>query len=310
MKRFKILLLVLWCSLLLFLAAASFTNLIFDENEEKVYNVTVVLEDDQKPLYENMKAGIRKALEGTGVKIYYLNLSGKDQAEICQSLEEQCREKDMVIVKCDSNPLLEPLLKQCDTRQKVICLNADDELSGILCNIHTDEYSRGESLAQRIEKEQGEDCILYVFGSAYEKLHQDVCALGLLGSNLKVIACLERSEEEICERLASIEASGENAAAVSVKTEFMKELAECQTKTGTEIPLYGFGYDKEIIKLMEDDKIQAVNVVSDYSMGYMSMKTAALAIDGKLDYQEQVLESYTVGRDEIFSEKYENILFP
>ncbi|MDD6065375.1 MAG: substrate-binding domain-containing protein [Firmicutes bacterium] len=310
MKKRNILLLFLWCAGILFLMAASFTNLIFDENREKVYNISIVLDDDQKMEYENLKAGLNEALKGQGVKIYYLNLFGCSEQEMQDKIQEHCEIKDMLIVKCDVSPRLQSLLEKCDSKKKIICLNGSEKLAGSACNIRTDAEERGRSLAQRICREQGEECTIYVFGSAYEKLSQDACAAALASDGMTVVPCLERSDADIRSRLKEIQAQEGKAAVVAMKTGFLKNLVELQVKENTRIPLYGFGYDSEILKFMENGKIQAVNVIPDYYMGYLGMKTALLSLDKKLDYEDQILDSCTVGRDELFSEEYEDMLFP
>lgn len=121
---------------------------------------------------------------------------------------------------------------------------------------------------------------------------------------------MERSEEEIRNRISQIKASGEEAVLVAMKLKILKDLVEIQVKENTRYPLYGFGYDREILAFMEEGKIQAVNIVPEYYLGYLAMTQALEAIEQKQKLQNQEMESYTIGSNEIFLEKYEDILFP
>lgn len=309
MKKRNIILVSVWFCLLLFLMVASFTNLIFKEDQERVYNIAVVLDDDQKIEYENFKAGITEALKGKSVKVYYMNLFGTDRDSIKEKLEKQCRQRDMVVVRCDANAILAELTEQIDTRGKLFCIQAKENPKGSLCNLAADDRQRGAQLGERILKEQGREKHIYVFGSTYEKLEQDESLVGL-DEQVKVTNCMERSEEEIRNRIAQIKASGEEAVLVAMKLQTLKDLVEIQVKENTRYPLYGFGYDREILAFMEEGKIQAVNIVPEYYMGYLAMNQALDVIEKTQKPKSQEMESYTIGSEEIFSEKYEDMLFP
>lgn len=309
MKKRNIILVGIWFCLLAFLLAASFTNLIFQENQEKVYNVAIVLDDDQKIEYENFKAGIAEALKGKSVKVYYLNLFGTDADSMKEKLEEQCRQRDMVIVRCDANAMFADLTGEINTRGKLFCIHAEENPKGSLCNLSVDEKKRGTLLGERILEEQGTRKHIYVFGSAYEKLEQDESLIGL-DEQVQVTNCMERSEEEIRNRISQIRKSGEEAVLVSMKPQTLKDLVEIQVKENTRYPLYGFGYDREILKFMDEGKIQAVNIVPEYYLGYQAIEQALDAIEKKKKCQNQEMESYTISSNEIFSEKYEDMLFP
>lgn len=309
MKKRNIILVSVWFCLLFFLMVASFTNLIFNENQEKVYNIAVVLDDDQKIEYENFKAGITEALKGKSVKIYYLNLFGNDRDSIKEKLEKECRQRDMVVVRCDANAILTDLTEQIDTQGKLFCIHAKENPKGSLCNLAADDRQRGVQLGERILEEQGWEKHIYVFGSTYEKLEQDESLVGL-DEQVKVTNCMERSEEEIRNRIAQIKESGEEAVLTAMKLQTLKDLVEIQVKENTRYPLYGFGYDREILEFMEDGKIQAVNIVPEYYLGYLAMNQALDAIEKRRKLQNKEMESYTIGSEEIFSEKYEDMLFP
>lgn len=309
MKKRNIILIGIWFCLLTFLIVASFTDLIFKEDQEKVYNIAVVLDNDQKIEYENFKAGITEALKGKSVKVYYINLFGTDRDSIKEKLETQCRKRDMVIVRCDSNAILSELTAQINTRGKLFCINAKENPKGSLCNLSADDRKRGILLGKRILEEQKQGKHIYVFGSTYEKLEQDESLIGL-DEQIKVTNCMERSEEEIRNRISQIKASGEEAVLVAMKLKILKDLVEIQVKENTRYPLYGFGYDREILAFMEEGKIQAVNIVPEYYLGYLAMTQALEAIEQKQKLQNQEMESYTIGSNEIFLEKYEDILFP
>lgn len=309
MKKRNVMLVCIWFLVLAFLMLAVFTNLIFNEDQEKVYNITVALDDDQKVEYENFKAGIKEALKGKSAKVYYLNLFGTDADTIKEKLEEQCKTKDMVIVRCDSNAILASVVEKADTQGKLFCLNAKENPKGSLCNLSSDEKQRGILLGRRILEEQKDNSHIYVFGSAYEKLEQDEGMIGL-DEEAKVTNCMERSEEEIRNRISEIKDSGENAVLISMNESILKEMVEIQVKENTKFPLYGFGYDREILKFMEEGKIQAVNIVPEYYLGYQAIMQAMEIVENNKRPKEQTLESYTIGNQEIFSEKYEDMLFP
>lgn len=309
MKKRNIILIGVWFCVLAFLIVASFTNLIFDENREEVYNIAVALDDDQKIEYENFKAGITEALKGKSVKVYYLNLFGTDADTMKEKLEEQCRERDMVIVRCDANAILADLAGEIHTGGKLFCIHAKENPKGSLCNLSADEKKRGTLLGERILEEQGTKKHIYVFGSAYEKLEQDESLVGL-DEQVQVTNCMERSEEEIRNRISQIRNSGEEAVLVSMKPQILKDLVEIQVKENTRYPLYGFGYDREILEFLDEGKIWAVNIVPEYYLGYQAMKQALDVIEKKQKPKSREMESYTIGSNEIFSEKYEDMLFP
>ena len=313
MKKFKITFLLLWFAVILFLMTASFTNLIFNEDRKTVYNITFVLDDDQKPQYDLLKKGIEQARQGTGVKLYYLNLyDNTDKEDIVTQLKEQLAQKDMVIVKCDSTPLLSAAVQECSQPQKLICIQAGETVPAACCNIHTDERNRGLSLAQRIGKDQGNDCTVYVFGSAYEKAEQDTCIGGLQEGGLPVVHCLERSEEDLKKRLEEICAANEAAAVVGMQPEMVKRIVQLTEAAGTDagaVPVYGFGFDSEVLQYLEEGRIKAVNVTSDYYAGYAGVYSAWLALEGEQVERNLELGSKTVGRDEMFLEEYAEVLF-
>lgn len=305
----KWLILLLWSAAVIALAVAAYTNLIFNDSDGSVPVVTVVLDNDSAGKYDNMKLGLQRAANEAGAKIYYdvLGSEGEMQAD---DMTKELQSRKLLIVRCDANEdFTQAALDADSTGRKTVLVNPDPVSKGDYSVLSSDETGRGEHLGDLIADTEGKDTQVYVCGARTESAKQR--AEGLKNAGLSVTDCTRRDEAQSVTNAFYQAAADENSkrnVIVAMSPDTMNLVLE-ETGSGTSAGLYGFGSDNTILTAMENGKVRAVSVVSEYNLGYQSMK-AALRLAGTGRKTNLTLESFSISKEDMFAPQYSDILFP
>lgn len=305
MKKWKIIFGFFWCLGLILLFLAASTDLFFDESNTEIYRISVIWDDADEKYVKGYRDNIsRYNLKQVEYHFCTLekDLSAKGQMELIAREEEQGA--DLVVVKPFNEKELQELLNESGIRVPVICMDGKMESDKVKVSIYSDEAVRGRSLTQRICREHkgAEICVL---AEGRDPAREESIFYAIKEQAQKAG---QRAHQCSWKRGDDLPHGDEPGQTVLVAwNPGMLETAAGQAKDGT--ALYGLGYTDSILHEMEQGKIQAISVHSNFYMGWTAIRYAFKILNGEGHEREVVLEDFTVGAEEMFEPEYEDILF-
>jgi len=308
----------LWFIILAVLFVISSTNLVFNENEIKVYNIALILDHGSEEYFENYRAGMDKALKTDNIELdtYVLEEPASVLQQV-QLIEEAYNSgAEAVIVKPLDDELFQEELEKQSVTVPVICLDANIDSEKVVLNIYGDNDERGSLLAKQIEKNfKNEKMNIYAFGDMKDSKKQ-VELFESLNEYMNQAGYSVRSyylsdEKLITEQMDTIIEEEGSAVFVALDVRTLEHMSEKLEKSGRKDSLlYGFGITTTILKQLEEEQIKAININHEYYMGWQSLQCAIRILEGESIGKQLLTENYTVEAADIFSKEYEDVLFP
>lgn len=102
---------------------------------------------------------------------------------------------------------------------------------------------------------------------------------------------------------------------VAFDTEILENAAKALKEYEDQYPpqlteLYGVGSSSKVIRYLENDNIVSIVVQDDYSMGYLGVRDAINAINGKEEKDRTEISFKIVDHEHMYSEENQRLLFP
>jgi len=102
---------------------------------------------------------------------------------------------------------------------------------------------------------------------------------------------------------------------VAFDTEILENAAKALKEYEDQHPpqlteLYGVGSSSKVIRYLENDNIVSIVVQDDYSMGYLGVRDAINAINGKEEKEKTEISFKIVDHEHMYSEENQRLLFP
>jgi ribose transport system substrate-binding protein len=294
------------------------------EKEEKIYQVSYLgrgtfEEYSQSPI----KQGLEQAANDFNIEItttflddYNGEENGREQYQIDLLEKEVKNGADAILVEPINSEIVYKEIKKIQKKMPVVFVNSGigghEDIPRICC----DNYVAGEQLGKEIIKYHmaSERVALVKEGFEY---------IDIVEKYTGVLETLER--ENINAEVFEFKISADMNEAVML--DILKnhqidtliilesqslELAGKMKKDGvmpSNLQIYGIGRTNQIISNVEDGYIQAIGVGNEYSIGYLSAKTAIEDIKG-LATQEAEIEFAIVNNNNMFKKENQRLLFP
>lgn len=319
MKARSIVLFLLAATVLTVLYLVSSTDLVLTERETQVYNISVIVPDENDECWGHFKRGMDAASIEYNADVSFVTLYQRGRAD--QQSDLMLREIEngaqaLIVCPADSEKIAESIGKSGITAP-VLALYARVDTPQIKAYIGANSYNMGESLADAIREDSRAVGITGVIAVSVPESRSDIDEAyegldhALLGSGLTLrreYALYGDNVRDLLTRLAP----EEGEAIVALDSVTMQAFAsEFRLLEKNEYALYGMGCTNGIIRGLEEDVIRAVAVSNGYNAGYLSVKTAVELLDRtKSAGTGQLVNSVLVRPENIYDKEIEMMLFP
>lgn len=261
----------------------------------EVYHVSVLLDEAESDRWKNLRAGMNQAALERNVDLRFVTRYDEKVSQSNIFRQEWEGGADGVVILPVED--LTRAVKEAPDRLAVGILGPRVDRGVGDCCIAPDYASMGRSLAQAAA-EQG-SCTLYLEEGAGQ-------------TALKLAEAVEAGLAELdvpCER-RSVDPSNlpplpEHGALAAVEPELLE--AVCAVR-GTAGRVFGVGTTDELIHALEEGKLGALVVQSDYDMGYLAVTQVVEQLSrGKTE--DVTLATYTATKENMFQRPMADILF-
>lgn len=319
MKIKGMLALILAVTVLAGLYLISSTDLLLKERETQVYNISVVVPDENDDCWGNFKKGMDKAAIEFNADLSFVTLYQRGQAG--QQSELMLREIEngaqaLVVCPADSAAIAENLEKSNITAP-VIALHSNINSPQTKAYIGANRYDMGENLADAIILDSHDVSITEVIavsvpggrgdaGETYEGLNA-----ALSGSGFKIRREYALYDDDVTRILSAFRPDlGQVIVALDTLT---MQIFTSQVRLLEESrqALYGVGCTNNILRGLEESAIRAVCVANDYDAGYLTVKTAVELLDrSKSAGTGRFVSSSLIRPQNMYDKENQMLLFP
>lgn len=314
MKKYRYIFGVVWCAFLMILLLAASTDLFIDEEKSVVYRISVIWDSTSEEYISKYKTGMESVTKRENIELNYAVLPTPPlpETQVELMLEEVEKGAQLLVVKPVDEAFLQGELQKLSMNVPIICIGSEVISDKVITNIRGDEVSRGRSLMKRMEEELDAGTSIYILDDKKKRVWSERIIQGMKDINQRqhILPCQFQSLELLEQKIDIIVSSQKKVAFVALDSQVQEAAVEILKKDAyDEIPLYGFGYSDKVISLLEEGGIRAVNIHSDYYMGWLGVKTAIEVLKQENPKKDIIIEDYTIGTDEIFTTEFESILF-
>lgn len=286
---------------------------------ENRYEISVVLYDAGNDGWESLIEGMKQAGEDLAVNINYViaeeGADAKAQMEIIRE-EIENGAGGILLAAADSSIMCQEA-QIGEVPVPIITLESgtDDQAYPF---ISADNIAMGNMLGEAIlEDFSGKEEINLVVVEEYktrDSIRQRIQGLyEVLNKDERVrITILERKlEYGGLQRFLSKALEGSKAdAVVSLSKETLHALCETDAEILQGKKLYGIGNTDSIVAALDDGKIENLVFQNEFNMGYLGVENLLKEMEGIRSADIDEIDSYCVGRQDIFEMQYERLLFP
>lgn len=318
------LLVLLYVAFLAVLFLMCSTDWIIREPEKEVYQIAVIIEDAKGDNYSNFRKGMDQAAVEFNADVHFITLYEKldagQQIELMER-EQQDGANALIVVPADEGRVAEKQMAiPVVFLRPGLAGTAGEARAG---SIVIDYGRMGERLAQEMLEDMPGDsgsCPVFVLADLEKQSAMD--QLFLEGANA-VFAASGHSWQVIGKDgeggfLSSLEAvgawEGGKAMVLAESPEILTEaagiLADSPAVAGLVQGLYGRGSTLPILNYLDRGQIAGVCVTDEFSVGYLSVRAAVLALEEAGSQPPIVMDSYYIEKEDLRKPGYEKLLFP
>lgn len=314
MRKTEKLILVGFGIVILLLFLISSTDLVLKEFYIKPQKISVVIDDVQEENWINYKKGMEHAANLLNINVNFVILSESTKEEdqmifinqevknganaiITSPINAKRMEELLPLEVAGNIPML--VLKQPVNSENVFaCFRGDYGKMGQDLGAAIKEDLKGEKEEVLIILQKKEEDNLTDYYASLTSYLQDI--------GLKYQRLMWDNEEE----LAHIYKSNKKVI-VGLDEDSLVKIGNLYDKTKhLEYRIYGNGCNNTILKYLESGIIQAITVVNDFDLGYLSVMLTLNKLNGGEVYETVIIQHYLVRRETIYDEKHEKMLFP
>ena len=191
-----------------------------------------------------------------------------------------------------------------------------DEAAKDIERVHVDYYKMGEELARKVHKDVGSGGRILLLKSDMNYADMEEACLGVKDYLKEQNAIVEEysmtaAEQKWAGTVPDIMKRTDVSAIITFGT-IQLELCGKIKKEGLALGdarVYGIGKSNQIISYLEEGKISAIGVSSEYSAGYLST-TKALGIDLRDTGREREIDFSVIDGESIYTTENQRLLFP
>lgn len=291
------------------------TDLIIREPEKEIYQIAVIIEDVRSDNYSNFRKGMDQAAIDFNMDVRFITLYEKSDME--QQIELMNREQQDGVDALIVVPADEQRITDMQMVIPVIFLCSQTAKGAGAGSISIDYWKMGEYLAHRmLEDISKEDTVLILTDPSRQSDIDHMFAEGAVavfeaeGYDTKAIA---RNEEDgfgkILKELEAEEKTAILAENQDILTEAARILADAPAAAECVSGVYGRGNTISNLNYLDRGQITGICVTDDFSIGYLSVRAAARALEGA-DGSLTEMDFYYIEKENLREPEYEKLLFP
>jgi ribose transport system substrate-binding protein len=292
------------------------------KKEKAGKTIQLILRTSKGDYWKNVTMGAQTAVKEFGITIHVS--AGADEGDIegqlqsaMQSLETH---PDAIVLGANDDAAFEPFLKEAAKRNiPVIAMDSLLTSGKTVSYIGMDNYMAGKEALREIAKQlggKGEVAIVTyskggINGVLRERGIRDAVeeyeGLHLVGSQL----CSEEYQE--CEQTVSSildKQKVDGILALNTETTIGAAHELKRRQVGNKIKLVGFDSSPELLELLQENQLQSLIVQNPLSMGYLSVKHALAAAEGKTVPERVEMSMELITEENMFWLKNQKLLFP
>lgn len=266
------------------------------DNSVRTINVSVLSPDPG----DYFRKGIEKAANDYNVDIRFVSSGLYSPHDIETELANNA---DAIVLDPYDSDETQAFLTETDVLATIVTVGTQLQYQGIAAHIGVDEQQLADTLLGQIS-EKGEDrpCVIVYSQSPLKRLEQQANDLQ---------ADLQRqgwecSVAQIAQGNRASAPAGPPRNVICIESKILKEACNYARE---EDGVFGIGYSNEARQYLEDGTINSLVVYSDYDVGYLSMKAAAMAVNGAT-VNDSILPLYVVDGGNMYQQPINQVLFP
>lgn len=289
--------------------------------EIPVKNISVITRGKLSESWENFKQGAEQAGTDLNANIRMISLGNEESSKLEEQIELLEREVNsdadaIVIAPVDHEKMAESLAKMKRNIPVILVESSVDsrqQYEIIAC----DNKKMGSALAEEVMRHGNlRKKILLIGGdiSCSSVLDREEAFRNTMKISYNKI--LEWDEADYSsETILSYLKSNNVDVIVAFDTEILENAAKALKEYEDQYPpqlteLYGVGSSSKVIRYLENDNIVSIVVQDDYSMGYLGVRDAINAINGKEEKEKTEIAFKIVDHEHMYSEENQRLLFP
>ncbi|HIT88922.1 MAG TPA: substrate-binding domain-containing protein [Candidatus Merdenecus merdavium] len=306
---------------MLVLFILSSTDWVIKEQDEKVHQISVIVNDSVDDYWMNYKKGMEKAAKIWNAEVDFITISYRgdllNQMEIIAS--ELDSQADALVISPVDSEILKRYLNDIFVGIPVITIGADIEAEATSCNIGADYYEMGKTLGQKIIQDHDQEPLHVVaIQQGDRRTDTDQLYLGLKEQmeeqNIEVSRIYSKEKVFVESYIRSKRNQNVKEVLVFLDVYSMDQSIELFYNPSEEIfkgiDVYGVGYNDKILYYLDKEVLKGIIAVSDYYMGYMSIEKAKEIIKNKWNQRRIILEYEYLEPEDIYDKDKEVLLFP
>ena len=300
---------------LMLLYLISSTDLFYKERENRTYKVSVILNETNSVIFENIKKGMKQVDKEKATEISIVTLYEPDNALHQMELMKKEIENgaEAIILFPVDTTYTESYLKEKAYNIPIISMNACLPNDIVDAWIHSSDQESIEQLSKKIIEKNLKYIYTVIPQIEKENINRRVDLLKTLleKSNIHLKKIYYTNIEDIDKIMKPLNQTKESIGVIALDPmtfdSIMHTYREWEDKR---IHIYGIGYTNRLLDDLERGFIEAIAIYSDYDLGYLSIITAIDLIEHrKVKYDQEVIGKL-VTKEQIYEEEYERILFP
>ena len=303
------------CLVVLFLMCS--TDLIIREPEQKIYQISVIIEDVRGDNYGNFRKGMDQAAMEFNTDIHFItlyeNLDAGQQMELMDR-EQQDGADALIVVPVDEEQMEEKQM----TIPVILLRSGVAEAAGAE-NVIIDYEKMGERLAWEILEDISKETSICVLTDPVRQSAMDSMFLKGIdevfskeGRKVQRIARREEDGFRTVFEMTGMQMEGEIvfiAQNQDILTEAAGILADYAAAGKDVAGLYGRGTTMPILNYLDRGLITGICVTDEFSIGYYSVREAVRALEGAGSVPT-VMDSYYIEKEDLRNPAFEKMLFP
>lgn len=271
-------------------------------DSERVYHVTVLTDGSDENYWKSFRKGVEQAAKENNVDVRYVTRYDGDPAVAQMNalrLAWQEETDGVVVVPVDGDALALALM-EAPQQLGVTVTGTTVVTAHTASTVTADNRAMGMRLADAVAGSGVKACTVFVpyrAGTAvsqrYEGLSDRLAELGISHGRVETAD-------------VSRELLAPDYALVALEPATTEALCLAPGAAGR---VYGVGTSNRLLRALEEGEAAALVVQSDYAAGYISLLRTIEGLKGRPE-RDVVLDSYTVNKDNMFTEPLVQLLFP
>jgi ribose transport system substrate-binding protein len=298
-----------------------------EKNIDSKKNIAFITRMNYGYHWANVKLGADAAAREFDVNIDYAAPNDEEDIECQIKLVNEALDRDngkkidaLILAASDYKALVEVTEKAYDRGIPVIIIDSEVDTDKIHSYIATDNFEAGQKAGKALVNIAGTDCKVAVISFVKGTRNAEQREEGLMSiinkyPNIEVISkeyCL--SDVKLAYNLTKniISNNSEVDAIVALNEVASEEAAQAinEMNLGGKVKIITFDSTLQEINFLEKDIIQATVIQNPFSMGYLGVKYAVEAMEGKQIEKRIYTDSKVIDKDNMYFPDNQKLLFP